>query len=292
MPSVWRLSNPMPGGLACRLWRSCIDTGLAAGYGLMPLVLLISVVMSPSAWATGPIDRTNYGSVLPGDADYGYWSLQAKSLDRVSYVLDPAGQRGTVQRVEVRPGDANVAGPYGERAEVINTGNLGGFVDGQTVVMALGVLIDSKFASPPGNWNHFAQIHAAGGGNQSPLQLSLGSDQALLSMRIVGGGQWVESGQPSGAGEEAFALGPLTKNRWHDFVVEIRFGCTGNGYAKLWLDGSPLVDARDRAIGYCGDPGLYWKQGFYRSAYEKVTCLWFSDTFRWASAVDALANYR
>ena len=51
---------------------------------------------------------------------------------------------------------------------------------------------------------------------------------------------------------------------WHDFVV-VRFDCTGTGYVQLWLDGQLLVDARDRKIGYCGDPGMYWKQGFYRA---------------------------
>lgn len=278
---------------AYRLWRRCIEMVLVVACGLTPPALLVSIAIPSVAWAaSGPIDSTNYNSVAPGDENYEYWSLQAKSPDRVSYVLDPAGKRGTVQRIELRPGDSNVAGPTGERAEVVNTRNFGGFVDGQTVIMSWGVFIDSRFASPPGDWNAFAQIHAAGGGNQAPLQLGLSSDAASLSMYIAGGGHWVESGQPNGSRQESFALGPLAKNRWHDFVIEIRFGCTGKGYAKLWLDGAALVAAQNRAIGYCGDPGLYWKQGFYRSTYDKVTRLWFSDTFRWANAEDALAHYR
>jgi len=207
----------------------------------------------------------------------------------VKYVDDPAGQRGVVQRIEVRPGDKS---GDGERAEVINPSVLGGFQDGETLVMSWGLMIDSTFASPPGSWNGFVQIHADGGGNQAALHLGLASDQADLRLGLVGGGDWIPEGQPQGSVQQSFDLGPLPKDRWHDFVMAVRFGCTGSGYVQLWVDGQLLADARDQKIGYCGDPGMYWKQGFYRSAYDKTTRLWFSDTYRWASVPDAGNYYR
>lgn len=258
------------------------------------LVALTALVNPASAAAaSGPFTHTNYGFVPIGAVDYPFWTEQVTSSDRVMYVPDPAGQRGIVQRVEVKPGDTNVlgSGANGERAEVINPSELGGFVDGQTIVLSWGLFIDSGFASPSGDWNTFAQIHAGGGNNQPPLHLNLVGDQAELKLGLFGGGDWIPSGQPTGSSEESFSFGSLSKNQWHDFLVELRFGCNGAGYAKLWVDGMKILDAQDRKIGYCGDPGLYWKQGFYRAAYDQATRVWFSDTFRWVRTSDALGHY-
>lgn len=231
-----------------------------------------------SSTVPGLLSRTNYRAVPVGSLLDGYWNKHVNAPDQIRYVEDPLGERGTVQRVEVRPGDL-LSG--GERADVLNQSKLGGFRDGDTVVMSWGLMIDSAFASPPGTWNSFADIHTSGGGAQSPLHLSLAGDQANLLLQIFGAKEWSSSKQPNGSVYEKFDLGPLPKNRWHDFVVAVRFGCTGTGYIQLWMDQQLLVDARDRQIGYCGDPGMYWKQGFYRKAYDKTTRLWFSDTYRW-----------
>lgn len=244
---------------------------------------------SPASAVSGLISRTNYRSVPVGASEDGYWNEHVSAPDRVRYVDDPLGQRGTVQRIEVRPGDASSGG---ERSHVLNQSKLGGFQDGDTIVMSWGLMIDSTFASPPGGWNNFVAIHD-GGGAQAPLELSLATDQADLVLDLVGAsGDWIPEGQPAGIVRETLHLGPLPKDRWHDFGIEVRFGCTGTGYVQLWVDGQHLVDARDRKIGYCGDPGMYWKQGFYRSVYDKTTRLWFSDTYRWASIPDADNYYR
>ena len=168
---------------------------------------------------------------------------------------------------------------------------LGGFVDGQTIVLSWSTLIDSGFDSPSGDWNNFVQIHATGGTAPSLWQLNLAGADADFKMRLYGGGDWTGSSTPADAVAEWFSLGRLSKNQWHDFVVELRFGCTGKGYAKVWLDGKQITDAQNRKIGYCGDPGMYWKQGFYRSAYSKTTRLWFDDTLRWGNSNDAFAYY-
>lgn len=263
---------------------------------LVVLILLTVVIaLKPSSSAeadSGPMTRTDYSSLQAGAYDYLYWHVQSKAPDRVTYVPDPTGEQRIVQHVELRPGDTNVSGSSagGERAEVMNMGYLSGFVDGQTIVMSWSTYIDSDFASPPGGWNNFVQIHAGGAG-QSPWQLNLNGDDAELKMRLYGGGTWNGTTQPAGSIYEWFPLGWLAKNHWHDFVVEVKFGCTGAGSAKVWMDGRQLVNALNRPIGYCGDPGLYWKQGFYRHTYDKTTQLWFGDTFRWVDSADALAHY-
>ena len=241
---------------------------------------------------SGPLTRTDYDSITPGSDSYAYWSEQVKAPNRVVYVADPSGKRGVVQRAEVRPGDNNVfSSNTGERAEVVRLSGLGGIVDGQTVVMSWSTFIDSGFASPPGGWNNFVQFHVAGGAGQSPWQLNLSGDGAELRIRLIGGGDWNTSKQPPGSAEQWLSLGALPKGQWSDFVIEVRFGCSGSGYARVWRNGELLVDVRERKIGYCGDPGLYWKQGFYRSAYDKITRLWFDDTYRWAKASDAFNHY-
>lgn len=256
--------------------------------------IVFGICVRPSiAWSdSGPLTRTEYDSIRPGSDTYTYWSEQVKAPNRVMYVADPSGERGVVQRVEVRPGDNNVfSSNTGERAEVVRLSGLGGIVDGETVVMSWSTFIDSGFASPLGGWNNFVQFHVAGGAGQSPWLLNLSGDGAELGIRLIGGGDWNTSKQPPGSAEQWLSLGALPKGQWSDFVIEVRFGCTGTGFARVWRNGELLVDVRNRKIGYCGDPGLYWKQGFYRSAYNKTTQLWFDDTFRWAKASDALDHY-
>jgi hypothetical protein len=255
--------------------------------------IIFSTVSVPPAWAdAGPLTRTNYESVLALTNDYAFWKEQVKSSVRVLYENDPAGQRGVVQRIEVQPGDNNVFGSQaGERAEVTAHGGLGGFTDKQTVVMSWSTFIDSGFSSPETKWNNFVQIHSSGGLAFSPWELNLVGNKAELAMRLFGGGDWSSSQRPAGAVQEWLPLGSLSKNQWHDFVIEVRFGCTGKGSAKVWRNGEKLADVQNRKIGYCGDPGMYWKQGFYRSAHNKTTRLWFDDTLRWANSSDAFAHY-
>lgn len=273
------------------------SSSLVAAAASFAVALTIAMVSPGKASGDGPVlvsavsgvlSRTNYQSLVAGADGYGYWGEQAAAPDRIQYVADTAGQRGIVQRIELQPGDKSGAG---ERAEVINPAGLGGFQDGQTIVMSWGLLIDSTFASPPGAWNYFVQIHADGGGNQAPLYLALAGDQADLVLGMVGGGNWIPEGQPANTVRHSLDLGPISKNRWHDFVMKTQFGCAGEGYVQLWVDGELVADVRDQKIGYCGDPGMYWKQGFYRSAYDKTTRLWFSDTVRWASLQEAAKYY-
>lgn len=253
---------------------------------------LLALNPAHSLAASGPLTSTNYDSVPPDSLIYRYWDEQVKSTGRVRYVKDPTGQRGTVQRIEVKSGDTNVFGSStrNERAEVISTSDLGGFVDGQTIVISWGVFFDSSFTSPANGWSIFSQIHAAGGGNSPPWSLNLAGDKTDLQMGLFGGGNWLKSGQPDGSVKQRFALGQLPKELWHDFVLEVRFGCTGDGHAALWLDRQKLVDAENQAIGYCSDPGMYWKQGVYRAANDTDMTLLFSDTYRWADVEDAFAH--
>ena len=264
-------------------------------FGQLALAAIVfGACVNPStAWSSsGPLTRTDYDSITAGSDSYAYWSEQAKAPNRVTYVADPVGERGVVQRVEVRPGDKNVfSSNTGERAEVVRLSGLGGIVDGQTIVMSWSTFIDSGFASPPGGWNNFVQFHVAGGAGQSPWLLNLSGDGAELGIRLIGGGDWNTSKQPPGSVEQWLSLGAQPKGQWSDFVIEVRFGCRGMGYAKVWRNSELLADVRERKIGYCGDPSLYWKQGFYRSGYSKTTRLWFDDTFRWAKASDAFDHY-
>lgn len=283
-------------GGAHRAYRSRLRLGRRLFSVLVSGVLLAGspIANLPSAWAAaGPVSQTDYGSISPGSNSYRYWDEQVKSSTRVQYVEDPTGQRGIVQRIQVKAGDTNVFGSSSrnERAEVTSAGNLSGFVDGQTVVMSWGVFIDPSFSSPPKGWNIISQIHAAGSGNRPPWNLNISGDQADLQMGLFGGGTWIPKGQPDRSAEQTFSLGPLAKNQWHDFVLDVRFGCAGDGHAALWLDGQPLVDAENVTIGYCGDPGMYWKQGVYRAANDTDMTLWFSDTYRWANRTDAFAHY-
>ena len=145
-------------------------------------VALISGVALDAASASaspGPLTRTDYATVAPFTNDYSYWKEQVKSSIRVLYESDPAGKRGVVQRIEVQPGDTNVFGSgTGERAEVTAQATLGGFVDGQTIVLSWSTLIDSGFDSPSGDWNNFVQIHATGGTAPSLWQLNFAGADA------------------------------------------------------------------------------------------------------------------
>lgn len=284
------------GGEVMQLYFSPMTVKIALGAAVaIGALLALPTVGVRFAWASAePMSQTDYGSLFPDSYVYEYWEAQAKKSDRIRYVRDPAGQRGIVQRIEIKSGDTQVygSGARAERAEVAaKTGGLSHFVNGDSVVISFGVRVDPAFVSAPESWNIFSQVHASGGGNIPPFALSISGEEPSVQMALEGGGSWEETGQPEGTVKSRFELGPLPKGEWHDIIVALQFGCEGDGQATVWLDGRLSADASNRSIGYCDDPGMYWKQGVYRAADDTDLKLWFSDTYRWSSSSDALAHY-
>lgn len=275
-------------------WTRGLDAGVDEGANQLPVEPPPPPPPPPSS--VTPLWRTRYDTVANGSSTYVDWDEATKDPSRIMYVYDPLGQRGIVQRVELYPGDNNVLGSgEGERAQVLPrsgaSGYLTGFRDGDQVIMSWSIMLPTDFASPDGGFNNDKSTHASGGGNQSPFQSNIMTDAANWAVRIYGGGTWLSWGQPAGSVGEWFQLGTLSKNQWHDIVLEMRYGSTGSGYIRVWRNNVKVLDATNRKIGYTGDPGMYYKQGFYRAPYTKITRYWNDDTFRWASVTDAFSYY-
>lgn len=108
---------------------------------------------------SGVLSRTNYQSLVSGADSYGYWGEQAAAPDRIQVrrrYRRPAGDRPAHRTPTWRQVRCWRAGRSDQPSGSWR------LQDGQTIVMSWGLLIDSTFASPPGAWNYFVQIHADG----------------------------------------------------------------------------------------------------------------------------------
>lgn len=267
-------------------WTRGLNAGIDEGENKLP-----STAPPPSPT---PIWGTNYASLAPNTDNYGFWGGEQVAVStRIMYPNDPLGQRGVIQRVECYPTDTNVVGSgSGQRAEVASGGI--GFDQGGTYIVSWSTLFPADFYSSDGAWNFFTQIHASGGGNQATHAM-IARNSNDLYCRLYGGGVWVNGSQPTGSVSVTRSLGSLLKGQWCDYVMHIRFGSgtsgEGLGFCRIWRNNTLIMDEQNVRIGYYGDPGPYWKQGFYRGSGSAVSRLYFDDTSRWASTTDAFNHY-
>ncbi|WP_069337160.1 heparin lyase I family protein [Sphingobium yanoikuyae] len=56
---------------------------------------------------------------------------------------------------------------------------------------------------------------------------------------------------------------PYELDVWHDIIIRIRFGWSGDAMMKVWLDGAPIVDVSGVSIGMNDAVGPYHKFGCY-----------------------------
>jgi hypothetical protein len=221
-----------------------------------------------------------------GDFETGtlsQWSaLQAKDASRATVQSTVVHQGRYATRIEVRPGDNNVAGSgTGERTEVYASRTTTDGYEGQETYWAWSVFFPSSFDAPGGAWNAFTQFHHTGSTGQTNIHFAV-DDMSSLVLRAMGG----DFANPV---RKDFTLAPLQKGRWYDFVFHVKWSPNpGVGFVQVWVNGAEVVPKTMTPTLYPGE-GVYLKQGYYRSAYSGTTVLYLDGT-RKGSSYDEVSS--
>jgi polysaccharide lyase-like protein len=213
--------------------------------------------------------------------------VQQKEPGRMTIVDDPLGQRGKVMRVEVRPGDTDVAGSgTWERAQVYASNAMVPLVDGAIIARSMYIMIPTT--TQFGRYAPYCGDHHSGttGGGNFRIDFSANGTMSLSYF-------WGDA-----ANKQRFdkvIASPLSKGVWHHIVAAHKYSPDATkGWVKFSLDGTVKVD---QALGnlYIGQ-SAYHKEGWYREAfsqthvhYSDTTSFWKADTVEEAYAA-ALAN--
>jgi polysaccharide lyase-like protein len=205
--------------------------------------------------------------------------VQQKEPGRMTIVDDPLGQRGKVMRVEVRPGDNDVAnsGTW-ERAQVYASNSVVPLNEGAIISRSLYIMIPTSTQS--GRYAPYVGDHHTGPTGGGNFRLSFGGANLDLSYF------W---GTPGTSRFDTTLASPLSKGVWHHIVAAHKYSSDPTkGWAKVSVDGVVKVD---QAMGnlYTGQ-GAYHKEGWYRDA-ESFTHVHYSDTTSFFTADTVEAAY-
>ena len=184
-------------------------------------------------------------------------------------------------RFEVRPGDNNVAGSgTGERTHVYIGTATTDSVEGREQYWAWSTYIPPDFTAPMGGWNSFVGFHhtgTTGGGN-----IAFSVNDMSRIMFLARGGAF------DNPIRKDYTLAPLTKGRWYDFVLHIKWSSDPSvGFVEVWLNGSRVVPKTITPTLYVGQ-GVYLKMGYYRAAYDQTTVI-YHDGMRRGSTYEEVA---
>jgi polysaccharide lyase-like protein len=193
--------------------------------------------------------------------------VQQKEPGRMTIVDDPLGQRGKVMRVEVRPGDTNVAGSgTWERAQVYASNAMVPLVDGAIIARSLYIMVPAS--TPNGRYAPYCGDHHSGTTGGGNFRLHFGNGNLSLSYF------WGDAAHAQRF--DTTLASPLSRGVWHHIVAAHRYSADPTkGWAIVALDG---VEKVNRAMGnlYIGQ-SAYHKEGWYRDA-ELFTHVHYSDT--------------
>lgn len=249
------------------------------------LLVAISLLVAAGASQAGHASR-NATLAWTGDFETGdlsqWMPAQAKEAGRITIQSSIVRQGRHAARVEVRPGDSNVAGSgSGERAHLWIGSSTTAASEGQEQYWAWSTYFPEDFDAPPGGWNSFVSFHHTGATGQVNLQFAV-LNRSTLSLRVLGG----DSRRPV---RKDFVLASLQRGRWYDFVLHIRWSSTNAGFVEVWVNGLRVVKKRATPTLYHGQ-GAYLKQGYYRKAYRGTTVL-YHDGMRRGSRLAEVATW-
>jgi hypothetical protein len=213
----------------------------------------------PGAWAGGST------TLWSGDFETGnlsqYWGgVQAKEPSRASIVTSPVRQGRYAVRLQVLPGDTNVAssGDNGERADLLITDEETGAFEGQEAWYAWSTYFpDDYHPAPNSAWNIFLDFHNDGGGQANfNFEVNTKPTPPVLELRAYGGQQ--------DQNEELTTLAPLRLDHWYDFVLHVGWSASADrGFDELYLNGKRVIPRHARPTLYAGQ-NAYLKVANYR----------------------------
>lgn len=239
------------------------------------ITFLVTSAQSSISWRgdfeTGNLSQWNLG-------------LQAKDPSRATVQTSVVRQGRYATRIEVRPGDNNVAGSgSGERTDLLISRATTQGYEGNEAYWAWSVFFPSDFQAPGGAWNVFTGFHHTGTTGQSNIHFDV-RDMSTIGLRVMGG----DFNAPV---RRDFSLAPLQKGRWYDFVFHVKWSPNpGVGFVEAWVNGQHVVPKTMTPTLYFGQ-GTYLKQGYYRSAYSAPSVIYLDGTRKGDSYDEVAAEF-
>jgi hypothetical protein len=141
----------------------------------------------------------------------------------------------TSVRLHTEPGDNDVAGSgaNGERNDLRLASIATDCFEGQEHWWAHSVLFPNDYVvPPPGVWAVVSGFHHNGPTGQGNFSM----DATFEGLRLRGyGGETVNMGENSVGQYLSDWLGAVEKNVWHDFVYQVRWSSSSDGFFIAWL---------------------------------------------------------
>lgn len=106
-----------------------------------------------------------------------------------------------------------------------------------------------------------------------------GNPLMLFAQRFVNGQHYLTICDMTKDNKEQshFKLPELTKEKWHDFVFQIRYSDTSNGYINMWMDGKKVVSFNGPTASEKGRNQFYHKIGMYRDQWPDPMTIYFDN---------------
>ena len=188
-------------------------------------------------------------------------------------------------RFEVRPGDNPLRCTCGERAELVKyTGER----PGTTSVWAWSAYFPAEFAVRPGKRVVFTQWHDYGSGHAAPVVVRVVSTGGVERL-----GLGVTGGHFASPVVRDWALAPLQRGRWYDFVARFRWASDSTGSVELMIDGTWAIPRTNTPTLFVenGAKGVYLKQGVYRAQPWSQTAVAYLDGMRRGETLDDVTGF-
>jgi hypothetical protein len=222
--------------------------------------------------------------------DSSVWSIQAKVPGRASVVPSPGRPGQTALRLEVVPGDTNVAGSgAAERTDAMIGSSLTDAVEGRGQWWSWSTYFPNDYSPTPSTaWNIFLDFHNTGENGQANINFLADThfDPPVLQMTVYGGSS------PGSARQTTSSLGRVRRNQWYDFVLHVVWSSNPRvGLVELFLDGQRVVSPLHRATLY-RDQGAYLKLANYREAGPRPSAILTAGVRRSRSFASAVQSFR
>lgn len=247
-------------------------TALNAQIAELKARLFVPDIANRIFFATFPTLGTMRDDPGDGAAKDGVWWVEQKVPGRATIIA--GGRDGpTAVRLHTEPGDSGVSGSLGsERNDLsLNTPSINGY-EGETCFWANSILFPDDFVNPQvGAWSAVFGFHDSRNlGGQGNYTLFVDQDG---NMKVQGhAGPTVIGDNNDWAGNQysyTAPAGKITRNKWYDFVYNVKWASDAGGFIKIWCNGAKILDHVGPTIykGY----GVYLKLANYHSPYT-VPC--------------------
>jgi len=252
-------------------------------------VFCLCVLTTTVVWADNSIRRspgTWRGDYETGNFDQ--WAEVQASRGNPNYPPSAVGDtEAEVVRSPVRQGSVaakfitypSTRAPNGDRSEVSTSVAKTGGYEGVDRYYAWSTMFPRNgnprgFWSRAGDFNVFTQWHSEDGSCGNNLQLGIDATSQKqnriysdLSIRSPGDCD-------RQVGTRHSILGTLRFDAWYDFIVHVKWSSRRNaGWYEIWLNGRQILRRRFGAT-MSDSSGTYWKQGFYRAAFDAINTVY------------------